>query len=392
MPEYTYLIIGGGMTADAAVKGIRQEDASGSIGMLSNEPDPPYNRPPLSKGLWKGMKEEFIWRNTESQDVTLHLSTSATTIDPEGKVVTDNSGKTYAYEKLLLATGGSPIRLSDASDDVIYFRTYQDYQALVKKVDSLESFAVIGGGFIGSEIAASLVGQEKQVTIIFPEQGICGRIFPETVSEFLNSYYQEKGAEVVSGELVSSVTPSDSQYQITTKNGATIQADAVIAGLGISSNTGLAEEAGLEVDDGILVDEHLRTSHPDIYAAGDVTRFYNAALEKRIRVEHEDNANAQGLTAGVNMAGAARTYEYLPFFYSDLFDLSYQAVGEMRSDMDIVEEWNTDYREGVVYYLRDGRVRGVALWNIWRQLDNARALIAAPGPFEKDDLRGRLPA
>ncbi len=392
MPQYTYLIIGGGMTADAAVNGIRREDSSGNIGILSNEPDPPYNRPPLSKGLWKGMEEKFIWRNTESQDVTLHLSTSATTIDSERKVVTDKSGNTYTYEKLLLATGGSPIRLPDAPDDVIYFRTYQDYQTLVEKVDSLESFAVIGGGFIGSEIAASLIEQNKQVTIIFPEPGLCGRIFPESVSEFLNAYYQEKGTEVLSGELVSSVSRLGSSFHITTGSGAIVEADAVIAGLGIAPNTALAEAAGLEIGKGIRVDAYLRTSHPDIYAAGDVARFYNAALDKRIRVEHEDNANAQGLTAGVNMAGASRKYDYLPFFYSDLFDLSYQAVGEIRSDMDIVEDWKTDYREGVIYYLQNGRVRGVALWNIWRQLDNARALIADPGPFKKNDLEGRFPA
>jgi len=391
MPEYTYLIIGGGMTADAAVKGIRQEDDSGSIGMLSTEPDPPYNRPPLSKGLWKGMKEKFIWRNTDSQDVTLHLSTRAVAIDPDEKVVRDDAGGEYRYGKLLLAAGGSPIHLPDAPEDLIYFRTYQDYQTLAQKVESLESFAVIGGGFIGSEIAAALNEQEKRVTIIFPESGLCGRIFPDTVSQFLNSYYQEKGVHVLSGELVSSVTKAASRYQVTTHSGTMLKADTVIAGLGITPNTGLAEAAGLEIDNGIIVNEYLQTSRPDIYAAGDVARFYNAALGKRIRVEHEENANMQGLTAGLNMAGAAQSYSHLPSFYSDLFDLSYQAVGEMRSDMEIVEDWKTEFREGTIYYLQDGRIRGVALWNIWRQLDNARELIAAPGPFGKEDVKGRLP-
>ena len=153
----------------------------------------------------------------------------------------------------------------------------------------------------------------------------------------------------------------------------------------------MAEAAGLKVDGGILVDHELRTSAPDIYAAGDVARFYNPALEKFLRVEHEDNANTMGRAAGRAMAGAPDRYHHLPFFYSDLFDLGYEAVGELDPRLEVVPDWQEPCRKGVVYYLSAGRVRGVLLWNVWDQVDAARAVIGEPGPFRPADLMGRLP-
>ena len=171
-----------------------------------------------------------------------------------------------------------------------------------------------------------------------------------------------------------------------------IVVDGVIAGIGAKPNVALAQEAGLSVDNGIVVDENLRTDNPDVYAAGDVARFFNPALGQRMRVEHEDNANTMGHAAGRAMAGQADPYHHLPFFYSDLFDLGYEAVGELDSRMQTVEDWQEPYRKGSVYYLRDGRVRGVLLWNLWDQADAARALIAETGPFHLSELMGRLPA
>jgi NADPH-dependent 2,4-dienoyl-CoA reductase/sulfur reductase-like enzyme len=165
-----------------------------------------------------------------------------------------------------------------------------------------------------------------------------------------------------------------------------------VAGLGIEPNTPLARAAGLEVRDGIVVDEMLRAGHPDVYAAGDVAAFRNPALGERIRVEHEDNANTMGRAAGRNMAGASEPYHHLPFFYSDLFDLGYEAVGDLDARLETFADWKQPYREGVVYYLRHGRVRGALLWNTWDQVNPARRLIAEPGPFRPQDLKGRLPA
>jgi len=178
---------------------------------------------------------------------------------------------------------------------------------------------------------------------------------------------------------------------VKTKSQGEFLVDGVVAGIGVTPNIELARLAGLETGNGIVVDELLRTENPDVYAAGDVANFFNPALEKRLRVEHEDNANTMGHAAGRAMAGKEAPYHHLPFFYSDLFDLGYEAVGELDSRLETVADWKEPYREGVVYYLRDGRVCGVLLWNVFGQVDAARELISTPGSFRPEDLKGRLP-
>ena len=190
---------------------------------------------------------------------------------------------------------------------------------------------------------------------------------------------------------VERVESRNGKLQIPGRPGS-LAADVVVAGLGIEPDVELARQIGLEVTDGVVVDEYLRTSRDSIYAAGDVANFHNPALDRRLRVEHEDNANTMGETAGRNMAGAGQRYDHLPFFYSDLFDLGYEAVGDLSVRHQIVDDWKEKFREGVVYYLDRGRVRGVLLWNTWGQVDAARALIAEPGPFRPEQLKGRLPA
>jgi 3-phenylpropionate/trans-cinnamate dioxygenase ferredoxin reductase subunit len=392
VPSYKYLIIGGGMTADSAVRGIRTVDKSGSIGLISNEPHPPYNRPPLSKGLWKGDPIETIWRKTSGLGVELHLACNAKQIDPDKKAVLDDQGTEFGYEKLLVATGGKVRRLPLEVDGIMYFRTLDDFHRLRALTAERERFVIIGGGFIGSEVAAALTLEKKQVTMIFPEEGIGARVFPRKLSSYLNEFYGTKGVNLLTGDGVSYIEKRNSSYIIKTTKGQEVTADAIVAGLGILPDVELAQSAGLTVGDGIHVDEYLKTSHPDIFAAGDVANFYNPALDRRIRVEHEDNANTMGGTAGKNMAGERIPYVHLPFFYSDLFELGYEAVGDLNARYEVVEDWKKPSAEGVIYYLEGKRVRGVLLWNTWGQVDNARALIAEPGPFAVKDVLGRLPA
>lgn len=392
MPHYQYLIVGGGMTADAAVHGIREVDPNGAIGIISAEAHPPYNRPPLSKGLWKGEPEESIWRGTPQQPgVTLHLGRRAMALEPGAKRLTDDQGTVYTFEKLLLATGGTPRRIPDSPQEVIYFRTYDDYRRLRALAGQGSRFVVIGGGFIGSEIAAALTMNGAATTMLFPQEGIGRRLFPAGLARFLNDYYRQKGVEVLPGELVSAIEARGQEIVVRTQSGRELTGGGVVAGLGILPNVELARDAGLGVEDGIRVDEFTRTDHPDIHAAGDVASFPNPALGRRLRVEHEDNANTMGAVAGQNMAGRSVRYDHLPFFYSDLFDLGYEAVGDTDSRLETVEDWKDPYHEGVVYYLQDGRVRGVLLWNVWGQVDAARRLIAEPGPFRPENLKGRLP-
>ncbi len=392
MPDYTYVIVGGGMTADAAAHAVREVDPTGSIGMIGAEPYPPYNRPPLSKALWKGESEQTIWRDTTATGAELHLGRRVTAIDPQGRMATDDQGTRYRFSKLLLATGSAPRRVPPETDQIIYFRTLDDYRRLRALAGEKLHFAVIGGGFIGSEVAAALRGQDREVTMLVPEAGVSARLFPTDLSSFLVEYYRQKGVVMRMGEGLARLDQRAGQGVVRTTTGAELAADVVVAGLGVAPSVALAQQAGLRTDNGIVVDEFCRTSDPAIYAAGDVANFANPALGTRLRVEHEDNANTMGRTAGLNMAGRRTPYHHLPFFYSDLFELGYEAVGELDARLETVADWKQPMREGVVYYLKDGRVRGVLLWNTWGQVDHARALIAEPGPFRPAALKGRLPA
>ena len=389
MKHYKYLIIGGGLTGDAATRGIRELDVEGSIGLISIESAPPYMRPNLSKGLWKGRPIEKIWRKTEERG-ELNLGRKVTQLDPQKKTVQDDKGDEYTYDKLLIATGGSPIHLPFGAGDIIYFRNFEDYQHLRAMADAKEHFVVIGGGFIGSEIAAALTMVGKKVTMIFLEDAIGGLVFPSDLAHFLNDYYQGKGVEIIANDSVASVTREGERLIVRTGSGRAIETDGVVAGIGIRPNIELAQAAGLKIENGIVVNERLETSLPDIYAAGDVVNFFHSGLGKRVRVEHEDNAVFMGKLAGRNMAGAGETYTRTPMFYSDLFELGYEAVGETSSKMEMVSDWQEKFQKGTVYYLEEGRVRGVVLWNIWKQVDNARALMLEKGPFKAEDLIGRI--
>ena len=378
------------MTANAAVKGIRSVDKSGTIGVVSNEQHPPYKRPPLSKALWKGDPIESIWMSDATEHASIHTSCLIKQINVKEKKAIGDSGDSFTYKKLLFATGGSVRKLPYAVEGIIYYRTFNDFNILKQQTKSALRIVVIGGGFIGSEIAASLAMNSQKVTMIFPEEGIGARVYPKSLSMYLNKYYKSKGIDIYAGERVSSITLEAAVYKIKTSNGKEIPADLVVAGIGIQPNTELAEQAGIKVSNGITVNEMLQTSDPDVYAAGDVASFFNPSLGKTIRVEHEDNALTMGEAAGKNMAGASERYHHLPFFYSDLFDLGYEAVGELDNKLEVVEDWKEEFKEGVVYYLEQQRVKGVLLWNTWGQLDIARSLIAEKGLIDKATLKGKI--
>ena len=388
MASYRYLIVGGGMTADSACRGIRDHDQDGTIGLFGAESHEPYVRPPLTKGLWSGKDESTIYRGTPDLGVEVHAGRRIVSLDLDARTATDDVGESHAYEKLLLATGGTPRQLPGDAGDVIYYRTLDDYHRLRSLAGDGVRVAVVGGGFIGSEIAAALATNGCNITIVFPETGIGARLFPAELSAFVNDYYREKGVTVLAEEMVESIATGT----VTTKEGTVVEADAVVAGLGIVPTTDLAEAAGLEVDDGILVDELGRAGGRDgVFAAGDVARFPVAALGGTRRVEHEDHANTHGRAVGANMAGAGEPYDHLPFFYSDLFDLGYEAVGDVDSRLDTVVEWAEPNRKGVVAYVDgDGRARGFLLWDVWDKVDAARELIRAGTVVDASDLHALL--
>jgi NADPH-dependent 2,4-dienoyl-CoA reductase/sulfur reductase-like enzyme len=373
MHTYRYLVVGGGMTGHAAAAAIRELDRDGSLGMISADPERPYARPPLTKGLWFGKPEEKVFL-ADVPGLERHAGRRAVALDPAAREVRDDAGEVHRYEKLLLATGGTPRRLDTGGDRVIYYRTLADYHRL--RALAPRRAVVIGGGFIGTEIAAALASNGARVTMVFPEENIGARAYPADLAAFVTRYYEGKGVTVRRGEGVQTVEERGDETVVHTTSGKELIADAVVAGLGIRPDTALAEAAGIRCDDGIVVDERLETSAPGVFAAGDVARVPSAPLGGPVRVEHEDAALGMGRVAGRAMAGADERYDTLPFFYSDLFDLGYEAVGRLDARLETVVTWTTPFRQGVVYYLDGARVRGVLLWGIFGQVDAARELIA----------------
>jgi NADPH-dependent 2,4-dienoyl-CoA reductase/sulfur reductase-like enzyme len=293
---------------------------------------------------------------------------------------------------LLLATGGTPRRLPIRGGDlegVCYYRTLRDYHAVRAAATSGKSAAVIGGGFIGSEMAAALSVNGVAVTMIFPDEWLVSRVFPEDLGRALTDYYRSKQVTVFSKDVPASIEQSGNGYVVQTKAGRQVQADVIIAGIGIVPNIALAQAAGLRTGDGIIVDQYLRTSASDVYAAGDVAFFPEDVLGSR-RIEHWDNAVTQGRHAGRNMAGANQPFTDMPFFFSDLFEFGYEAVGEVDSRLETFADWQEPNKTGVIYYLRDRRVRGAMMCNVWGKVDGARELIRKAQPVQVEDLRNAI--
>ncbi|PSL38559.1 pyridine nucleotide-disulfide oxidoreductase [Labedella gwakjiensis] len=387
-----YLIIGGGMVADSAARGIREVDEDGSIVILSADVDEPYTRPALSKKLWTD--DEFTWDKVplgtaEATGADIRLETEVTAIDREARTVTTAGGDTISYEKLLLATGGAPRTLDGESDDrVIAFRSASDYHALRKRSGAGVRAVVVGGGYIGQELAAALVQNETEVTLVTPDETLGGSAFPADLAHRVEDRFRAAGITVRPGRRVESVSIDDHAVTLRLDDGTTLDANVVVTGLGVTPVTGIAEAAGLAVDDGIVVDERLRTADENIWAAGDVASYPDAILG-RTRVEHVDNAEQMGRAAGRSIAGADEAYTHTPSFYSDVFEFSWEAVGTLDASLETIEDWTEELESGVVYYLEEGRPVGVLLWRTDGGTDEAREVLANP-PADAADLIGRI--
>jgi NADPH-dependent 2,4-dienoyl-CoA reductase/sulfur reductase-like enzyme len=395
---YAYIIVGGGLAGASAVEGIRERDKKGSVLLIGAEKHLPYDRPPLSKKLWFGKKKvEDIFlhdRNFYDQNnVTLAQGVTVTSLDPKGKSVTTDAGTTYRFQQLLLATGGAPRTLPVPGGDlegISYFRTLDDYLRLRTESTEGKNAVVIGGGFIGSEIAAALAMNKVGVTMIFPESYLVNRVFPEYLGRALLARFRARGIEVLVNEKPAAFSKQGSRFTTHTASGKKIESDMVIAGIGIAPSLDLPRRAGLLTGNGVIVDEYLQASLPDIYAAGDIAFFPYRALGKQTRVEHWDNALNQGKQAGLNMAGARKPYDYMPYFFSDLFEFGYEAVGEVDAQLETFADWQKENDTGVIYYLKDRKVRGAMMCNVWDKVPVARELIRKADTVSPDSLRGAI--
>jgi NADPH-dependent 2,4-dienoyl-CoA reductase/sulfur reductase-like enzyme len=396
MTRYEYVIVGGGMIADAAAKGIRELDPDSAILILGDDPDEPYTRPALTKLLWTdpSFTEEKVPLGSEATGAEIRTGTTVESLDPEAKTVTIEGGETLEYGALLLATGGTPNTLDlPAGERVLYFRTFADYRHLRSLADDRPHVAVVGGSYIATELAAALVQNGCRVTLVTPDPVLRAKAFPADLAQRFQSWFEDAGVEIVPDTRIASGALTDEGVALTAEDGTTLEADAVVFGLGITPNTALAEAAGLAVEDGVVVDEHLRTSSPSVYAAGDVASYPDARLGRR-RIEHVDLARKQGRAAGRAMVGDETPFTYTPYFYSAVFGHRYEAVGTLDSSLDTVAAWAEPGEKGTVYYLDGDAVRGVLLWGNSSDAepdarDAARAVLAEPTRWSRDELAQR---
>ncbi len=394
---YDYLILGGGMTADAAANGIRKQRGTGSIAIIGNESHPPFPRPALSKKLWTDESftvENTALKTTDRTGAGVVLEDAAVDVDTTAKRVTTASGDIYEYDKLLIATGGHPTTIDGlpAGERVFYYRTLADYYAVAALVADRPHVVVVGGGYIGSEMAAALVQQGCRVTLVHPGEVVSGHMFPREISERFESAFVQAGVEIMPGLSVEGGSSDATGVTLQLSDGSELRGDLAVIGLGVSPSTDfLSGVVDLDDDGGIVVDERLATSAADVWAAGDVASYPDKILGRR-RVEHVDNATTMGGTAGRIIAGSDEVYDHTPMFYSDVFDLSYEAVGTLDSSLDtFVEEVDGEAGSAIVYYADEDAVRGVLLWNGAPGLDAAKDLLAdGSRPQDLSELAGSL--
>lgn len=396
--KFKYVVAGAGLAGCWAVDGIRALDKTGSILLLGDEGHLPYDRPPLTKKLWFGKKKiEDIFIQTPQyftdNGVNVALNTTATVLDSGSKTIICSDGGIYQYEKLLLATGGRPRRMNiegASLNGIYYYRYLDDFIKLQAGVRDGVRVLVIGGGFIGSEIAAALNVNKVGVTMLMPESSLMEQLFPKSLGYAISQDYIRRGVKLILQDIPVSIVRRNGKLVTLTKNCKEITSDIIIAGIGMKPDTQLAESAGLTLENGIAVNVFLQTSMPDIYAAGDNACFPYEALGRRMRVEHWDNAVNQGRAAGMNMAGADTAYTYMPYFFSDLFDFGYEAVGLVNSKLETVTDWQKENDTGVVYYLENGKVAGVMMCNVWNKVEAARELIKSRRLTTAEELHGLI--
>ncbi len=368
-----YLIIGGGVAGGRACQGIRKVDTEGSVVLVAGERHIPYQRPPLSKGYLTGkqgldrvyIKDDAFYAENH---IELIQGVRATQVDRAAHTVVLEDGRILHYDKLLLATGGYAWRLPIPGNDlsgVFTLRTIDDCHAIRQAAQPGGQALVLGGSFIGAEVAASLSQLGLQVTMAFPESRLLQLVASEALSAHLHAQYQRHGVQILTGIKPVSMRGQGKVEHVELDNGQTLHVGLVVMGVGIRLHTELARDAGLEMGDrgAVLVDEFLRTSDPDVYAAGDIAAWPDPTFGKRLRVEHWDVAWRQGLRVGYNMAGQNKPYTTLPYFFSDLFDLSLEAWGDLTAWDQIVQRGTVDGGSFAQFYFDRGQLVGALIVN-----------------------------
>jgi len=369
MLDYKYVIIGGGLAAGRACDGIRKVDVEGTVALVTDEPHPPYQRPPLSKGYLVGKdgldKVYLAGRKHYAENgIDVLTGVRATKVDADEHRVILGDGRVLAYGKLLLATGGQAKRLRIPGGNlarVFTLRRIEDAQAIRDAAKSGKRAMVLGGSFIGSEVAASLTRLGIEVTMVFPESRLLARVVPGELSALLHKKYEGHGIQIMPGIKPISLGGDEMVEWVELDNGQTVPVDLVVMGVGIALNTTLAQDAELDVDNegAVMVNSSLQTSNPHIYAAGDIAAWPSFTFGKRLHVEHWDVARGQGLRAGRNMAGEDKEYTAIPYFFSDLFDFGFEVWGDLTIWNQTVLRGTLESGSFAVFYFSQAKIVGV---------------------------------
>ena len=392
--EQTFIIVGASLAGVKAAETLRSEGFDGRVVLIGEETERPYERPMLSKEYLRGDKpaaklyvhdEGFYAEN----DIELLTGTRVASFDPGAHQVTLGGGSRMPYSRLLLATGAAPRRIPLPGAElpgVRYLREMADSDALRAAITAASRVVVIGAGWIGSEVAASARRLGAEVAIVAPEAVPLERVLGPEVGGVYRDLHAEHGVDLHLSTQIEAIVGDGAARGVRSTEGAVVEGDLVVVGVGVSPRDELAREAGLTLENGIVVDEFLRTSAVDVFAAGDVAATWNPLYNKRIRMEHWANALNQGQTAALNMLGREAAYTKLPYFYSDQYDLGMEYNG-YASDWDrVVVRKGTSVLEFLAFWLKDGRVLASMNANVWDQGDEIKALVRGGATVDPDRL------
>jgi 3-phenylpropionate/trans-cinnamate dioxygenase ferredoxin reductase component len=394
MSAQNLVIVGGGLAAGKAAAHLCEEDFDGRVLLITEESERPYERPPLSKEYLRGESErDKAYVNDQhfyaADDVELLTNTRVDAIDPgEGRATLGN-GQSIAFDKLLLATGAAPRRLEVPGadlDDIHYLRTFADSDAIRERLRDGVRVAVVGAGWIGSEVAASARTRGAEVTLIDPLPLPNVRIFGPEIGTFYRDVHAQHGVELLLGTGVSGFEGQGAVTGVRTSDDRVVECDFAVVGVGVAPRTELAQHAGLELTNGIAVDQALRTSAPNVFAAGDVADAWHPFYERRIRVEHWANALNQGPAAARSMLGESVSYERIPYFYSDQYDVGMEYSGYATEWDEVRFRGDPAGGEFVAFWLKDRRVLAGMNVNVWDVNQHVQTLIRSRQQVDVDAL------
>lgn len=386
------VIVGGGLAAAKAAEAARRQGYDRRLTIVTDEPHRPYERPPLSKQVLTGdAATVFVHEPTfyDDHDIDMITGDAATTIDAAAGKVTLASGTVLPYDRLLLATGAQARQLPLTDRDlhgILTLRTLDDARRLHDELVAADHVTIVGAGWIGCEVASAARALGTEVTLVDPLDTPLQRVLGAELGQVFADLHRDHGVDLRLGLGVTSAHGTERVERVTLSDDTAIDTDLVVVGIGVIPRTELAETAGLEVDNGILTDQTLTSSDPRILAAGDVANAWHPHYRSRLRVEHWANALHQGTTAGANLLGAARTYDRLPYFYSDQYDLGMEYVGHATEWDEVVVRGDLEARKFIAFWLHDHRVVAAMNVNVWDVVEDLRALIAEARPFNSDVL------